>query len=94
MASRYMPQQGNSSTSYSLYGTGGLNLGAWRLRTDYQYNRYDSGKGLSQSDFLSAADVSVSSPAHIAVKTDTGADLAQFRHFRCLPVYRYHADQR
>lgn len=51
MASRYMPQQGNSSTSYSLYGTGGLNLGAWRLRTDYQYNRYDSGKGLSQSDF-------------------------------------------
>lgn len=28
MVSRYMPQQGTSSTSYSLYGTGGLNLGA------------------------------------------------------------------
>ncbi|EBW7855269.1 fimbrial outer membrane usher protein StdB [Salmonella enterica subsp. enterica serovar Oranienburg] len=50
MANRYMPQQGESSTSYSLYGTAGFNLGAWRLRSDYQYSRYDSGNG-SQSDF-------------------------------------------
>ncbi|EMB8651065.1 fimbrial outer membrane usher protein StdB [Salmonella enterica] len=50
MANRYMPQQGESSTSYSLYGTAGLNLGAWRLRSDYQYSRYDNGNG-SQSDF-------------------------------------------
>ncbi|HCA3884639.1 TPA: fimbrial outer membrane usher protein StdB [Salmonella enterica] len=50
-ANRFMPQQGNSSTSYSLYGTAGFNLGAWRLRSDYQYNRYDSGNGSVQSDF-------------------------------------------
>ncbi|HAV0157989.1 TPA: fimbrial outer membrane usher protein StdB [Salmonella enterica] len=51
MANRYMPQQGDSSTSYSLYGTAGFNLGAWRLRSDYQYNRHDSGSGSVQSDF-------------------------------------------
>lgn len=51
MVSRYMPQQGTSSTSYSLYGTGGLNLGAWRLRSDWQYSRYDTGQGSTQSDF-------------------------------------------
>lgn len=38
LASRYMPHQGNVSSNYSLYGTSGLNLGAWRLRSDYQYN--------------------------------------------------------
>ncbi|EAQ5943942.1 fimbrial biogenesis outer membrane usher protein, partial [Salmonella enterica] len=51
MANRYMPHQGDASTSYSLYGTAGFNLGAWRLRSDYQYNRYDSGNGNVQSDF-------------------------------------------
>ncbi len=50
-ANRYMPHQGNTSTSYSSYGTAGVNLGAWRLRSDYQYNRYDSGNGSVQSDF-------------------------------------------
>ncbi|MDJ6367513.1 fimbrial outer membrane usher protein StdB [Salmonella enterica] len=50
-ANRYMPQQGDTSTSYSLYGTAGFNFGAWRLRSDYQYNRYDSGDGNVQSDF-------------------------------------------
>lgn len=51
MANRYMPQQGETSTSYSLYGTAGFNLGARRLRSDYQYSRFDSGRGASQSDF-------------------------------------------
>ncbi|EAB9447522.1 fimbrial biogenesis outer membrane usher protein, partial [Salmonella enterica subsp. diarizonae] len=51
LANRYMPQQGDTSTSYSLYGTAGFNLGAWRLRSDYQYNRYDIGNGSVQSDF-------------------------------------------
>ncbi|ELG0989484.1 fimbrial outer membrane usher protein StdB [Salmonella enterica] len=51
MVNRYMPQQGETSTSYSLYGTAGFNLGAWRLRSDYQYSRFDSGQGASQSDF-------------------------------------------
>lgn len=50
-ANRYMPQRGSATTSYSLYGTAGLNLGAWRLRSDYQYSRYDSGQGDVQSDF-------------------------------------------
>lgn len=38
LASRYMPAKGESSNNYSLYGTSGLNIGAWRLRSDYQYN--------------------------------------------------------
>lgn len=50
LANRYMPHLGASSTSYTLYGTAGLNLGAWRLRSDYQYNRYDSG-GRSEARF-------------------------------------------
>ncbi|EFP3681041.1 fimbria/pilus outer membrane usher protein [Salmonella enterica] len=51
MASRYMPHQGSASDSYSLYGTAGINLGAWRLRSDWQYSRQDSGYGGTQSDF-------------------------------------------
>ncbi|EAP1707842.1 fimbrial outer membrane usher protein StdB [Salmonella enterica] len=50
-ANRYMPQQGDATTSYSLYGTAGLNFGAWRLRSDYQYSRYDGGRGVTQTDF-------------------------------------------
>nr|WP_240194500.1 fimbria/pilus outer membrane usher protein [Salmonella enterica] len=42
---------GETSDSYSLYGTAGFNLGPWRLRSDYQYSRLDSGHGASQSDF-------------------------------------------
>ncbi|MFY1975322.1 FimD/PapC N-terminal domain-containing protein, partial [Achromobacter dolens] len=42
LANRYMAQQGSNSSSYTLYGTAGLNLGAWRLRSDYQYSRHDS----------------------------------------------------
>lgn len=38
LGSKYMPQQGNSSTSFSSYGTTGFNLGAWRARADYQYS--------------------------------------------------------
>lgn len=51
LANRYMPRQGSASASYTLYGTAGLNLGAWRLRGDYQYSRYDSG-GQSQTRFV------------------------------------------
>ncbi|KAB1400880.1 fimbria/pilus outer membrane usher protein, partial [Salmonella enterica subsp. enterica serovar Schwarzengrund] len=51
MFNRYMPQQGETCTSYSLYGAAGFHLGAWRLRRDYQYSRFDSGQGASQSDF-------------------------------------------
>ncbi|EPC0218938.1 fimbrial outer membrane usher protein StdB [Salmonella enterica subsp. enterica serovar Newport] len=51
MVNRYMPQQGENSASYSLYGTAGFNFGAWRLRSDYQYSRTDNGRAGSQSDF-------------------------------------------
>ncbi|HIB1631873.1 TPA: fimbria/pilus outer membrane usher protein [Salmonella enterica subsp. enterica serovar Muenchen] len=51
LVSRYMPHQGNTFDNYGLYGTAGINLGAWRLRSDYQYSRYDDGYGSTQSDF-------------------------------------------
>ncbi|CAI1066629.1 Outer membrane usher protein papC precursor [Serratia plymuthica] len=38
LGSQYMPQHGDSSTSFSSYGTTGFNLGAWRARADYQYS--------------------------------------------------------
>ncbi|KQN47253.1 fimbrial protein [Serratia sp. Leaf51] len=38
LGSKYMPQQGDSSTSVSSYGTTGFNLGPWRARADYQYS--------------------------------------------------------
>ncbi|MFY1976030.1 fimbria/pilus outer membrane usher protein, partial [Achromobacter dolens] len=44
-------QQGSNSSSYTLYGTAGLNLGAWRLRSDYQYSRHDS-RGKSQTNAI------------------------------------------
>ncbi|EDW6066286.1 fimbria/pilus outer membrane usher protein [Salmonella enterica subsp. enterica serovar Oslo] len=48
LVSRYMPHQGDVSSNYSLYGTSGLNVGAWRLRSDYQYNTVN-GSGDSES---------------------------------------------
>jgi outer membrane usher protein FimD/PapC len=38
LGSRYMPQSGDSTTSFSSYGTTGFNLGPWRARADYQYS--------------------------------------------------------
>ncbi|WP_447856202.1 fimbria/pilus outer membrane usher protein [Enterobacter sp. WI-ESBL-E8] len=48
-ASRYQPDEGPGSDNVNTYGTAGANLGAWRLRGDYQYalNRTDEG---SQSE--------------------------------------------
>ncbi|MGH8466659.1 MAG: fimbria/pilus outer membrane usher protein, partial [Pseudomonas sp.] len=37
LGSKYMPQSGDSTTSFSSYGTTGVNLGPWRARADYQY---------------------------------------------------------
>jgi len=39
-ANQYNPDSGESTQNLSAYGTLGFNLGAWRLRTDYQYNEY------------------------------------------------------
>lgn len=38
-ASQYDPDSGNASQNLSAYGTLGFNLGAWRLRSDFQYNQ-------------------------------------------------------
>ena len=38
-ASHYQPQEGSSTDNANAYGTAGANLGAWRLRSDYQYNQ-------------------------------------------------------
>lgn len=37
LTGRFMPNQGVSDNNFSLYGTTGLNIGAWRIRSDYQY---------------------------------------------------------
>ena len=37
LGGRYDPAQGEHTDSLSSYGTVGVNLGAWRLRGDYQY---------------------------------------------------------
>ena len=37
--SQYDPHGGDDSQNISAYGTLGFNLGAWRLRSDYQYNQ-------------------------------------------------------
>lgn len=52
MVNRYMPQQGETSTSYSLYGTAGFNLGAWRLRSDYQYSVLTVGRAHHSPIFI------------------------------------------
>ncbi|ADO46987.1 fimbria/pilus outer membrane usher protein [[Enterobacter] lignolyticus] len=39
-ASQYNPNDGDSTQNLSSYGTLGFNLGAWRLRSDYQYSQY------------------------------------------------------
>lgn len=38
-ASQYAPDEGDKNQSISSYGTLGFNLGAWRLRSDYQYDK-------------------------------------------------------
>ncbi|EOX7697978.1 fimbria/pilus outer membrane usher protein, partial [Shigella sonnei] len=44
-ASHYAPHQGDNSQNISSYGQAGVNLGAWRLRTDYQYDQsFNNGK--------------------------------------------------
>lgn len=48
LGNRYMPHQGDVSSNYSLYGTSGLNVGAWRLRSDYQYTT-TRGSGENES---------------------------------------------
>lgn len=47
-ASAWRPQDGSDSENINTYGTMGANLGAWRLRSDYQYNQTHSETGSTQ----------------------------------------------
>lgn len=52
-ASQYNPQGGEDSQNISAYGTLGFNLGAWRLRSDYQYNQdFRNGKSTGSDSSL------------------------------------------
>ncbi|CAH5729712.1 Outer membrane usher protein PapC [Enterobacter cloacae] len=47
-ASHYQPNSGSSNNNANTYGTVGANMGAWRLRSDYQYTRSDTEAGSEQ----------------------------------------------
>lgn len=52
-ASQYTPDEGNKTQSVSTYGTLGFNFGAWRLRSDYQYDQsFESGHSTSKNQSL------------------------------------------
>lgn len=38
-ASHYQPDSGDSNNNVNTYGTAGVNMGSWRLRSDYQYTQ-------------------------------------------------------
>lgn len=44
-ASHYQPNSGSSTDNANAYGTAGANLGAWRLRSDFQYNQTHTDGG-------------------------------------------------
>ena len=41
-ASHYQPNSSGSNDNANTYGTAGANMGAWRLRSEYQYTRSDT----------------------------------------------------
>lgn len=52
-ASQYDPDNGAKNQDVSSYGTIGFNLGAWRLRSDYQYDHaYEDGKSIGSNSNL------------------------------------------
>ncbi|MEE9954966.1 fimbrial biogenesis outer membrane usher protein [Enterobacter quasihormaechei] len=44
-ASHYQPNDGSSTNNANTYGTAGANMGAWRLRSDYQYSQTHTDAG-------------------------------------------------
>ena len=48
-ASHYQPNSSGSNDNANTYGTAGANMGAWRLRSDYQYTRSDTEAGSEQN---------------------------------------------
>lgn len=51
LGSKFVPKEGANSTNFSSYGTTGVNMGAWRLRGDYQYTNSHSSKGQRNDQF-------------------------------------------
>lgn len=44
-ANHYQPEEGSDTNNINTYGTAGANLGAWRLRSDYQYSQTHTDTG-------------------------------------------------
>ena len=44
-ASHYQPNSGSNNDNANTYGTAGANMGAWRLRSDYQYTQSHTDAG-------------------------------------------------
>ncbi|NJQ21999.1 fimbrial biogenesis outer membrane usher protein [Pantoea sp. LS15] len=44
-ASHYQPDNGSDTDNANTYGTAGANMGAWRLRSDYQYTQTHTDAG-------------------------------------------------
>lgn len=44
-ASHYQPNNGSGTDNANSYGTAGANMGAWRLRSDYQYTQTHTDAG-------------------------------------------------
>lgn len=44
-ASHYQPNNGSGTDNANTYGTAGANMGAWRLRSDYQYTQTHTDAG-------------------------------------------------
>ncbi|WP_245956746.1 fimbria/pilus outer membrane usher protein [Edaphovirga cremea] len=51
LGSKFVPEQGARSTNFSSYGTTGINIGAWRVRGDYQYTNSHSSEGPVSDQF-------------------------------------------
>lgn len=52
-ASTYRPHDGEHSENLNAYGTGGVNLGAWRLRSDYQLSQTHDDEDTTTSRTIS-----------------------------------------
>lgn len=52
-ASSWRPEEGEPSENLNAYGTAGVNMGAWRLRSDYQLNQTRSDDSSESSHTLS-----------------------------------------
>lgn len=52
-ASTYRPDQGASTENINSYGTSGLNMGAWRLRSDYQISQNRNEKNTQTTRSIS-----------------------------------------